>query len=117
MQRFTNNFIYFYKENDILFVLYKFDNMKAKVSVNTLLLVLTFILVSCESNEKSNIALSAKYLQMSSKGESTTIFVDGKDWWINDVKVEGIRLYASPEDIERDCESIEGDWFIIEKDG
>lgn len=118
MQRFLNDSIYLYiKKIRQVFNFDTFYVMRVYISLNTVLLVLTFVMISCDANEKNNIDLSTKYLEMSSQAGSSVIYVDGKDWWINDVNVEGIRLYATPEDIEKDCESIEGDWFVIEKDG
>lgn len=98
-------------------ILYIFGTMRATISLNTVLLVLAFIMISCNSHEKNNIGLSTKYLEMSAQSGTSVVFVDGKDWWVNDVSVEGVRLYAAPEDIEKDCESIEGEWFVIEKEG
>lgn len=118
MQRFFNNFIYLYiKEKLLILNIDTFYVMKTYISLNTLLLALTLTFVSCDSSEKNDIGLSTKCLEMSSQAGSSEILVDGKGWWINDVSVEGMRLYATPEDIEKHCESIEGEWFVIEKDG
>lgn len=91
--------------------------MRVRVLISSVLLLLPLIFISCESHKSNNIRLSTKHVEMMSDEDSAVIFAEGTKWWINDVNADGVRLYASPEDIEKDFAEIEGDWFAVEKQG
>lgn len=91
--------------------------MKASVLISSVLLLSSLIFISCESNKNNNIRLSTKHVEMMPDEDSAIIFAEGTNWWINDVNADGKRLYALPEDLEKDYTGIEGDWFAVEKQG
>jgi len=92
--------------------------MKTTVQISFIFILSAFCLVSCgsaESSENESVRLSAKQVELMPESDTTIITAQGPWWWISDIDVDGKRLYANPEDIQKTYMGIEGDWFTVEK--
>lgn len=94
--------------------------MSAFFSIS-MIMVLSFLgLVSCSSERNKlneRFKMSTKRAEFSAQEDSVIIVTEGEKWWINDVDIDGTRFYASAEDYEKDFMQIEGEWFVVKKQG
>jgi len=78
------------------------------------------VLSSCSSERKTmkdKFELSTKRAEFSARADSIIITTEGDIWWINDVDVDGSRLFADTKDLKKESMQINGEWFSVKKQG